>query len=258
MSPALIDVHSHVLYGLDDGARTLEESVAMVRMAVASGTTALVATPHANPAHRFAPELIEQRLAEISAGAGDAVRLYSGCDFHLSFDNIQDAIAHPQKYTINHQSYLLVEFSDFLIFHNTSEIFARLQEAQMIPVVTHPERNPLLRQRIEPLAAWVEAGACIQITAQSLTGDFGTRAREFCELLLDRKLVHFVASDAHDCERRPPRLDLAHAWLKKRYGEALAERLCVTNPGATLTGGPVEAMDVSPAPEPRKWYHLWR
>ena len=254
----MVDIHSHVLYGVDDGARTLEESLAMVRMAAESGTTDLVATPHASPTHRYDPERIEERLAKVAAAAGNAPRLYSGCDFHLSYDNIQDAIGHPQKYTINHKRYLLVEFSDLLIFNNTQEIFARLQDAGMIPVVTHPERNALLRQRIEPLALWVEAGACVQITAQSLLGDFGSRAREFCETLLDRRLVHFVASDGHDCERRPPRLDAARIWLKKHHGDGLADALCVANPRATLTGDALRPVDTVATPESRKWYHIWR
>ena len=86
-----------MLYGLDDGARTMEDSVAMVRMAAEHGTTDLVATPHANPNYRFDPQLIEERLAEVAAASGNVLRLHSGCDFHLSYDNIQDAIANPRK-----------------------------------------------------------------------------------------------------------------------------------------------------------------
>jgi len=134
----LIDIHSHVLFGLDDGARTLDESVAMVRMAAEHGTTDLVATPHANLSYRFEPEQIADRLARVEEDAGGALRLYTGCDFHLSYENIQDAIDHPRKYTIGQKNYLLVEFSELLIFKNTDEIFARLRDAGMIPIITHP------------------------------------------------------------------------------------------------------------------------
>jgi protein-tyrosine phosphatase len=254
----LIDIHSHVLYGVDDGARTLEDSIAMVQIAAASGTTDLVVTPHANLEFPFQPDVIQERLAEISAATGEAVRLYSGCDFHLSHENITDAISNPTKYTIDHKCYLLVEFSDLLIFHNTPEIFARLLDAGMIPIVTHPERNGLLRQRIDQIAAWVDAGSRVQITGQSLLGVFGGRAREFCESLLDRGLVHFVASDAHDCEYRPPRLKDAYAWIRKKYGEALAETLCVTNPRAAIEGDPLDLGATALLPEPRRWYQLWR
>jgi protein-tyrosine phosphatase len=254
----LIDIHSHVLYGLDDGARTLEDSVAMVRMAAEHGTTDLVATPHANPDYRFDPQVVQERLAEVAEASQNALRLHSGCDFHLSFDNIQDAIANPRKYTINQHRYLMVEFSDLLIFHNTAEILTRLEEAGMTPVITHPERNGLLRQRIDQIAKWVEAGACVQVTGQSLLGGFGRRAAAFSRTLLDRKLVHFLASDAHDCEHRPPRLDLAHAWVKKHYGEEWAEALCVANPRAALTGESLEPMGNAGIAESRKWYQIWR
>lgn len=243
---------------MDDGAATLDDSVALVRMAAESGTTDLVGTPHANLNYKFDPELIRDRLREVSEAAGAGLRLYSGCDFHLSYDNIQDAIAHPQKYTINQSCYLLVEFSDLLIFRNTPEIFSRLQDAGMVPIVTHPERNGLLRQRLDDIESWVHGGACVQVTAQSLLGAFGRRAQEFCQTLLQRRLVHFVASDAHDCEHRPPRLNGAYEWLKKQYGDSLAETLCVTNPKATLTGSSLELPDIDVVSQSRKWYQIWR
>jgi protein-tyrosine phosphatase len=253
----LVDIHSHVLYSLDDGSRSRETSLAMLHIAADSGTTDLVATPHANLTYQFDPSLIQDRVAELSAAVPN-IRLHSGCDFHLSYDNIQDAIDHPSKYTINHQSYLLVEFSDLLIFRNTPEIFARLQDAGMRPIVTHPERNGLLRQRATAIESWVEAGALVQLTGQSLLGEFGRRALDFSRTLLDRNLVHFVASDAHDCEHRPPRLDHAHAWLVKNYSEQLANALCIDNPRATLTGSPLELLPRQIRAEPRKWYQIWR
>jgi protein-tyrosine phosphatase len=254
----LIDIHSHVLYGLDDGAATIEDSVAMVRMAAEHGTTDLVATPHANPNYRFDPQIVQDRVAEVSAASGNVLRLHTGCDFHLSFDNIQDAIANPRKYTINQQRYLMVEFSDLLIFPTTKEIFSRLEEVGMTPVITHPERNGLLRQRIDQIAEWVEAGACVQVTGQSLLGEFGRKAADFSRTLLDRRLVHFLASDAHDCEHRPPRLDLAYAWVKDHYGEERAEALCVANPQTALTGDSLEPVEAGAISDRRKWYQIWR
>jgi len=230
----------------------------MVRMAAEHGTTDLVATPHANPKYRFYPKIVAERLAEVSEASGNALRLHSGCDFHLSYDNIQDAISDPRKYTINRQRYLMVEFSDLLIFNNTTEIFSRLEEAGMTPVITHPERNGLLRQRVDQITAWVAEGALVQVTAQSLLGEFGRRALEFSRTLLDRQLVHFLASDAHDCEQRPPRLDLAYEWVKEQYGEERAQALCLTNPRAALTGESLEPIEIGAASTRRKWYQLWR
>jgi protein-tyrosine phosphatase len=255
----LIDVHSHVLYGLDDGARTLDDSVAMVRMAAEHGTTDLVATPHANLEYKFDPPRIAKRITEIREATSDtSLKLHTGCDFHLSYDNVQDAVANPHKYTIAQNNYLLVEFSDLLIFNNTSDIFGRLLDAGMIPVITHPERNGLLRQRTEEIAKWVDEGARVQVTGQSLLGGFGKRAQEFSKALLDRGLVHVIASDAHDLERRPPLLDKAYAWLERHYGETLAQALCVENPGMVLRGEPLAVPNRKSGAPSRKWYQIWR
>ena len=254
----LVDIHSHVLYGLDDGPRDLEGSVAMVRIAVQHGTTDLVVTPHANHEFSFDPDQIAQRIAEVSDACDDALRIYAGCDFHLSYENIEDAIINPSKYAINHKKYLLVEFSDLLIFHNTPDIFARLGEAGLISVITHPERNALLRKRIDDISAWVAGGATVQVTAQSLTGRFGNKARDFCRELLDRGLVHFVASDAHDCEYRPPRMDHARDWLIKNYGEKTAEVLCVTNPRCAIEGEQFQALPAVTASGSPKWLRFLR
>ena len=243
---------------MDDGSKTLEQSIEMLRMADAAGTTDLVCTPHANRNYKFEPLVIRDRLKELEAGISGAVKLYTGCDFHLSYENIQDAIVNPRKYTINQNSYLLVEFSDMLIFRNTMEIFGRLQEAGMVPIVTHPERNELLQQRLEEIAQWVEAGALVQVTGQSLLGHFGRKAAEFAKSLLERRLVHFIASDGHDLKHRPPRMDDAHAWLVKHYGKPLADTLCIENPRATLSGHGVELPYVDEQTKPRKWYQLWR
>jgi protein-tyrosine phosphatase len=252
----LVDIHSHILHGIDDGAKTLEDSIAMLKMASGAGTTDLAATPHANQKYRFDPQIIRERLRELESAAGGAVRLHTGCDFHLSYENIEDAIANPRKYTLNQNRYLLVEFSDLLIFRNTAEIFERLQESGMAPVITHPERNGLLRQRIEEIARWVEAGAYVQVTAQSITGHFGRKAAEFSEALIARGLVHFIASDAHDLVHRPPKMDEAYSALAHRYGKEFAEIVCVVNPKAALTGEAIE-LPGSGAPA-RKWFQIWR
>ncbi len=229
----------------------------MVRMAAEHGTTDIVATPHASPAYQFDPEQNRDRLAQIEEAAGGILRLHTGCDFHLSFDNIQDAIEHPNKYTIDHKNYLMVEFSDMLVFHNTAEIFTRLMDAGMIPVITHPERNPLLRQRIDTMAEWIADGARVQVTAQSLTGRFGKRAEAFSKELLDRGMIHVIASDGHDIEHRPPCMDEAFVWLKSNYSEETATLLCITNPGAALVSEPMQMPAAGAAQAKKPWFKFW-
>src|SRR3954454_17769379 len=141
---SIIDIHSHILPGLDDGSKSLEESIEMLRMAAAAGTTDIVASPHANQEYAFDPRTVQRKISELQAAVGDTPQIYFGCDFHLTPENIDDAIHAPAKYSINHKGYLLVEFSDFYIPKTTEEIFARLMRAHLRPIVTHPERNQLL------------------------------------------------------------------------------------------------------------------
>ena len=253
----MIDIHSHILPGLDDGAQSLDESMAMLRVAAEAGTTDIVATPHANLEYSFNPERITGKIAELSAAAGPAPRIHRGCDFQLSYDNVQDAIANPARYTINHKNYLLVEFSDLVIFKNAGEILNRLLDAGMVPVVTHPERNWLLQQRLAELEGWVAEGCLLQVTGQSLLGRFGRRAKDFSDTLMRRGLVHFIASDAHDPEDRSPDLSGAYDYVARKYGREWAERLFVTNPRCVLTGERLDQEAMDTPPRPRKWYRFW-
>jgi len=230
----------------------------MLKLAAAAGTTDIVATPHANPRFPFSPEAVEQRIAEVAAAAGSAPRIHYGCDFHLSFDNTHDALAHPSRYTVNHRCYLLVEFSDLLIPRNTDEILERFLAAGMIPIVTHPERNRHLRNRVDALDTWRRKGCLMQITGDSFLGRWGREAADFCDLLMRRDLVDFVASDGHDTEFRPPRLDEAFDLVARRYGDEDAARLMKLNPAAVIGGEPLPAAGTpGSGDEGRKWYRFW-
>ena len=112
----------------------MEQSIAMLRMAAESGTSDIVASPHANFEYKFEPAAIEEKIAELTAALDGSIRVHRGCDFHLSYDNIQDALANPTKYTINHRNYILVEFSDLLVPNTTGEMFGQMLDAGMIPM----------------------------------------------------------------------------------------------------------------------------
>src|SRR5579875_3119094 len=119
----MIDIHHHLLFGLDDGAKDLDTAVAMAEMAAEDGITHVVCTPHANSHYHFDPAVNRERLAQLQARVEGKLTLGLGCDFHLSFENIDAARAHPEKYTINGKKYLLVEFADFSIPQQMNQIF---------------------------------------------------------------------------------------------------------------------------------------
>lgn len=243
----LIDIHSHILPGIDDGAQTMSETIEMIDVARAAGTTALVASPHADTQFAYEPERIEELLAEARSLAGPGIALVRGCDFHLMSANVEAALKDPERFTIGGKGYLLMELSDMLIFPNTGQLWEELEAAGMRIILTHPERNPLLRQRIELIEEWVSQGRYMQVTAQSLLGVFGPKAFDFAKKLLDRGLVHFLASDAHNVKHRPPRLDQGFDWIARHYSHRLAQLLCVDHPRAVLAG---EALDLTGFPPP--------
>jgi protein-tyrosine phosphatase len=242
----MIDVHHHLIYGLDDGPRDFVTSCEMIDAAIANGITHIVATPHSNDRWVYMPDVNAERLAEIEAYAAGRVTLGIGCDFHLSYDNIQDQFKNPTKYSINHLSYLLVEFPDFGIPANIGETLHEFVASGVVPILTHPERNATLQAKPETMAEWIRYGCIVQVTAGSLLGRFGSKAQAAAELLLQRDWVTLLASDAHNLSSRPPNLGDGHKALLKSYGQEVADRLCIHNPRAIFYGEPLPSQ-----PEPQ-------
>ncbi len=249
----MIDIHSHILWGLDDGAATLEESLAMLAAAAAAGTTDIVATPHSDLEYRFDPALTKERIADLQARTGGHPRVHYGCDFHLSFDNLQDALKHPARYTINEGRYLMIEFPPASAPPGLRQPVAALIRLGLIPVITHPERNTVLSRGGEVLNAWLRMGCLAQVTAASLAGRFGAEAERSGWEMLKRGQAHFVASDAHGTSDRTTALDAAYAAVSKRLGQDVACRVFEMNPGAVIRN---EALP-EPAPPPRKRRFGW-
>jgi protein-tyrosine phosphatase len=242
----MIDIHHHLLYGLDDGAVDIETSLQMAEMAIADGITHVVCTPHANSEYDFRPEENAARLACLREKLVNRLILGLGCDFHLSYDNIEDALAHPAKYSINGKRYLLVEFPDFGIPKHISTSFYEMSVAGIVPILTHPERNLTLMQQPEKMAEWLRMGCLVQVTAGSVTGNFGKGPQRVARQLLDWQWVHIIASDAHNTTSRPPVMSKAFDYLSHEYGVENAERWCRQNPRAVFFG---EDLGEQPRPE---------
>lgn len=231
----------------------------MLRLAAETGTTDIVATPHCDQKYAFDPELRDQRIGDLNQATNGAPRIHPGCDFRLNFDNIQQALQEPAKFTINGLRYLMVEFDDVLIPPSTEEIFRRLMALEICPVITHPERNPILQSSFDRLQNWTRMGCLLQVTGQCLTDRFGKTAQESAWEMLRRGLVHVVASDAHDTQDRPPRLDLAREILTREMGAEAAELLLVTNPSAVIAGEAVYYAASKPAGFRKKSrFSFWR
>ncbi len=258
----MVDLHHHLLPGLDDGSPDMATSLEMARIAVADGITHVVCIPHASDRYGFDPERVLVLGEEFRAALEEAdipLQIGLGCDFHINYDNIQDAIAHPKRYSINGFDYLLIELPDYSLSPGLKETFFELRQAGLTPILTHPERNPVLQRDPEKMLPWLRDGLLTQITAGSVLGHMGRSAQHLAEQMLANRWAHFIATDAHDTKRRPPRMRQAREAISKRYGTFYADLLCRDNPMAVFRGQSLteheEGMDLGdPMPFKETWW----
>ncbi len=240
----MIDIHNHLLPGLDDGSPDLDTSIEMCRMAELDGITHVACTPHANFRYVYDPFRTEDLLNTLRARLRDeriTLELLRAADFHLSYENIEAAIADPARFSIAGHGYIMAELPDFGSFGNFGETFYQLQIAGMTPVLTHPERNLTLQEDDSWIDTWLAQGVLMQVTATSITGGMGRKAQKMALSLLDRRRVHFVATDAHNLTTRPPRLRAAFDEVARRTSSATAQALFHTNPLCAIEGRPLPA-----------------
>lgn len=234
----MIDIHCHLLPGIDDGPADMAAALALARACLRDGITHAVATPHVFPG-RFenrrssiasAFEAFRQALADadiqLSVSWAGEVRLTPEALELLSLDELPLLCAEPGRRT------LLLEMPDGQVPLGSERFVAHLLAHDVRPVLVHPERNRALMDRPERLADFVAQGCAVQITAGSLVGRFGSRAQATAERMLQAGCVDAVASDAHNLSGRRPQMREAAHWLQREYGPDAAHRLTVSGPAA--------------------------
>jgi protein-tyrosine phosphatase len=233
----MIDLHSHILPGIDDGARDIEVSILMARQWVAEGVKVVACTPHilpglyqnSGPSIRMAVASLQQRL-----DAEDIpLALVCGADNHIVPDFVS-GLASGHLLTLAESRYVLVEPPHHVVPARMEDLFFGILVAGYVPILTHPERLSWLKSRYDMVQRLARSGVWMQITAGSLTGAFGSNALYWSERMLDEGLVHIIASDAHDTERRPPALASGWEAAAKRVGSAEALHLVSTRPQGVL------------------------
>ena len=248
----MVDLHCHILSGMDDGAKSVEDSLAMAEMAIADGITHVVATPHSSNEYRFDFAAVELAAANLQSAVGDRLKIATGCDFHVNPENLVALKRNAAPFCVHQKSYLLVEFNEFAIPPAMDKTLYEIQLAGLRPVITHPERNGILRSQPARLEKWVRNGCYAQVTGGSLLGRFGPGAQQTAREWIARGLVHFVASDAHNVNSRPHKLREAQDTVRSAFGDEKAEALFVENPLAAFEGRALPHVPEIVDQEPKK------
>ncbi len=254
----MIDLHNHILYGQDDGAETLEESIAMCRIGYDDGIRTIVATPHILPGiYENNRSTILSRVAELnhalarstignpqSASGLDsplptphsAIRILPGADVHFSSD-LLERLERKEVVTVNDQGrYLMVEFESQGIPYMAEEALFQMLTKGIVPIISHPERNMEIGKKPKRYYEMVRMGCLGQVTAMSLTGEFGSEIKKSAEKLLAKRLIHIIASDAHSPDRRRPILSAGVKAAEKIVGKEEARKMVTEYPKALIEG----------------------
>lgn len=232
----MVDLHCHILPGIDDGPDAMEESIAMAESAIADGITHVVATPHSSSEYFFDFARVRRIRDDLQSRIGNRLELATGCDFHLNPENLASLRVDASPYCLNQRDYLLVEFNEISIPPGMDQTLHEIQLASLRPIITHPERNRILQAHPERLKKWVRQGCFVQVTAGSFTGTFGPAAQRDALRWIREGFVHFVASDAHNTRKRPLRLRPAYDVVLQQFGEEKARALFLENPLAAFEG----------------------
>lgn len=233
------DIHIHALYGIDDGAQDASHMQKMIDLAYQDGTRYLCLTPHFHPGYygknrEKADRAFSELLDYVTTQYSD-LHLAQGNELYYAQGG-EEWLQDGSCRTLNKTNYVLVDFPLDGEKKTISEAINRLLNLGYRPILAHVERYKRLFADTSYIAECKKRGALIQIDAMSMLGDFGFKAKRFCAMLLSRQLVDFVASDAHDIEKRPPQMSHAYEYIAKKYGKAYADQVCLENAKSMIFG----------------------
>lgn len=232
-----VDIHTHILPNMDDGSQSIEETMKMIKIMASEGISDVICTPHFYPnRHNVSmPKVLSQVeiLNQNIAAEGMQLKLYSGNEIYYR-SSVPELLATHQANTLAGSFYVLVEFNPSEEFSYIRNAVYELQTDGYIPIIAHAERYQHMMSNFEKCYEIVKMGAYIQVNAGSITGEFGHEAKSAAKKLLKERLVHFIATDAHDEKKRAPHLKKAARIISRKYGKGYAEELLCINPRKVL------------------------
>lgn len=227
-----IDMHCHILPGVDDGAKDIEEMKAMLKLAYKDGTRCIIATPHHHPKRGHeAPEVLRQQariLRDAAHEIDEHFRIYLGTEIYFGQDVAME-IKSGEILTMNQRDYILVEFAPGQSFQYIMQGLQQLQFAGYQVILAHVERYGCIVEDIALAEQLYDMGIYLQVNAGSITGDSGRKIKKFVKELMDEDLVFCVGTDAHDTKKRPPKMNKAAEYVEKKYGQDYMRRIFYSN-----------------------------
>ena len=250
----MIDIHSHILPGLDDGAESLEESLNMARMAEADGISKMVATPHLFRGSfvNNGLDIIEKKkneLQKLMRSEGIGLELFHGTEVYVTHNLIEKVIKERENLVVNHGNNMLIEFPSGHIFSGVKNLIFDIMTEGIQIIIVHPERNRVFQNDPDFLCQLINMGSLCQANSGSFTGRYGREVQETVFRFLDWSYLHFLGSDCHNTRSLSPNLSLAREKIKELAGEEIAQALVLDNPQAMLAG---EEIPYHPEPQAPK------
>ncbi len=250
----MTDIHSHVLAEVDDGARSLEESVEMCRLSARDGVGVIVATPHAHDSvHKTHDSAsLKQKVEELNLRLGGTPTVVLGCELRFNHDLVNQVCQHRNAPTIAGGPYVLVEFPHSVVPPYSERPLFDLLNNNIRPVIAHPERNLMLIDEPERFYQLVEMGVLGQADTGSFTGQFGKKVQRAARVMLEHGLLHIIASDCHNTRNRLPGLSKAISAIADLVGEDYARAMADDNPAAVVRGEMIPCRPVAEFPRKTK------
>ena len=241
----MFDLHSHILPGLDDGAKTIEESMKMLRAAAVDGIKGMAATPHGKDVREAgALGSVPEHVETLNRLAGEEtldIKIYVGMENHLTLD-LSELVKSGQAFPINGGPYILVELPFDSLPDFTDDVLTRLQDQGLTPLIAHPERQADIMRDPSIMGDLVGRGMLGQVTSTCILGRFGSKARDTAELLLKNGWVHVISTDCHrPTGPRAPKMAEAVLEAGKIVGLETARAMAVAVPRSILMGRPIKA-----------------
>lgn len=229
----IIDIHSHILFGVDDGSDSLETSYRMLEIASGDGISQVILTPHNKPAHRNVPphRIVErmQKLQDWLDLRQAGIKLYPGSELYYR-DGLSEELENGEAMTLAGSHYVLTEFAPNAEYEYIRNGIYSLQVHGYRPILAHVERYHNICRKPDRAAEVAEMGCYIQANAGSIMGTFGFAAKQFTRKLLKQRIVSFIASDAHDTGRRAPYLSECAGYVARKFGEGYRQEIFYDNP----------------------------